>query len=71
MSDKIEIKILEDGTLSMRTDEISTANHLSADKLLEEMESLMGGKMIFQQDPQAKAHAHLHKHNIQHAHSHK
>lgn len=68
---QINIKIHEDGSLEIKTGEISDSSHLSADRLLEEMEKLMGGKMIFKQDPQAKAHAHMHKHNIQHAHSHK
>jgi hypothetical protein len=62
MSDTINIEILEDGTISIKTTAISTANHLSADKLLADLESLMGGKMTFQKNPDAPAHVHSHEH---------
>lgn len=70
--DTINVKILSDGTISLRTTAISTTNHLSADKLLEDLESLMGGKMTFEKNPDAKANAHAHHHEHAHAggHSH-
>ena len=42
--DTIDIEILEDGTISIKTSEISEANHVSADILLDEIETLAGGK---------------------------
>lgn len=68
--DILNITVMSDGTLEMKTGEISAGNHMSADTLLVEMEKLMGGKMIFQKDPDAQAHAHMHKHGVQHAHRH-
>jgi len=60
MADKINIEILEDGTISINTDKISQANHVSADKLLAEIQKLAGGKT----DIKKKAgHARLHEHN--------
>lgn len=41
--DEIKVEILEDGTISCKTEEISQVNHLSADQLLEEIETLIGG----------------------------
>lgn len=42
--DNIDIEILEDGTISIKTSEISEANHISADLLLDEIEELAGGQ---------------------------
>jgi hypothetical protein len=42
--DTIDIEILEDGTISIKTSEISGTNHISADLLLDEIEELAGGK---------------------------
>ena len=42
--DNIQIEILEDGTISVKTEEISEKNHKSADELLEEFEELLGTK---------------------------
>ena len=42
--DTIDIEVLEDGTISIKTSEISEANHISADALLDEIEELAGGK---------------------------
>ncbi len=44
MADEIEFKILDDGTISIKTDSISGVNHLSAEQLLEEIETLLGTK---------------------------
>jgi hypothetical protein len=44
--DTIDIEILEDGTISIKTSEISGTNHISADLLLDEIEELAGGKAI-------------------------
>jgi len=44
MADQIEFEILDDGTISIKTDSISGVNHLSADQFLEEIETLLGTK---------------------------
>jgi hypothetical protein len=68
--DTINLQVLEDGTITIKTSAISDGNHMSADQLLIEMEKLMGGKMEFKKDPEAKAHDHMHKHGVLHAHNH-
>lgn len=42
--DTINIEILEDGTISIKTSDISDVNHISADSLLDEIESAIGGQ---------------------------
>lgn len=70
--DSIIFEILEDGTISMKTDEISMTNHMSADQLLSDLEELIGGPVTKQHNPDAKGKAHLHHHDHAHAggHSH-
>jgi hypothetical protein len=71
--DSISFKILEDGTITMKTSLISPGNHMSADKLLADMETLMGGTVIKEQNPDAKGKAHVHSHesaHAEHGHSH-
>jgi hypothetical protein len=41
--DTIDIEILGDGTISIKTSEISETNHINADLLLDEIEALAGG----------------------------
>lgn len=41
--DIIQFEILEDGTLSVTTDQISGTNHMSADKLLKQVFDAVGG----------------------------
>jgi len=41
--DQINVEVLEDGAVSVSTDSISDAAHFSADQLLEEIASLVGG----------------------------
>jgi hypothetical protein len=43
MADKLLFEILEDGTVSVKTESFSEANHASADALLEEIEKELGG----------------------------
>ena len=42
-NDTINYEILEDGTISITTDQISGTNHVSADKLLKQLFELVGG----------------------------
>ena len=43
MSDKINIEILDDGSLKIETDQISAPNHVNAEAALREMFELAGG----------------------------
>jgi hypothetical protein len=43
--DNIQYEILEDGTISITTDQISGTNHASADKLLQSLFELVGGEV--------------------------
>lgn len=52
----INYEILEDGTLSIKTGEIGDSNHMSADKLLEEFENLLGGEVIKEKLPDKHRH---------------
>jgi hypothetical protein len=42
--DEIQVEILEDGTVSVKTDKISDAAHFSADQLLEDIADMVGGE---------------------------
>lgn len=44
--DLMDVEILEDGTISVKTSDISEANHYSADELLEEIAELTGGTRL-------------------------
>ena len=66
MSDIINIEILEDGTLKIKTEGISDANHISADSLLTQMETLLGGPATKIKNPEKHKHQHV-AHNA-HAH---
>lgn len=59
--DTMTFEILEDGTLIVKTSEISPGNHMSADKLLAEMEQLMGGQTTKQKNPDAHGRQHTHQ----------
>jgi len=45
MADKMEIEILEDGTLKVTTGTVSPANHINAEAFLRDMSTLCGGKV--------------------------
>ena len=68
--DIINIEILEDGTITVKTSEISNGNHMSADELMVEIDRLMGGKVNItpNEDAKHKAHAHAHQHHVAHHH---
>ena len=68
--DCINIEILEDGTITVKTSEISNGNHMSADDLMVEIDRLMGGKVNIapNEDAKRKAHAHAHQHHVAHHH---
>ena len=57
MADIIEFSIESDGTISVKTDEVSPINHKSADDLLRMCRELAGGEV--------KTIKHPHSHGVQ------
>ena len=45
-------EILADGTISIKTSEISEVNHLSADQLLDDIADMAGGKVRREKNPE-------------------
>jgi len=67
MADTMSIKIEDDGTISIKTDAISPANHKSADDFLDTLEDMCGGGRDTEKRKQK--HVHIHKgQKIVHAH---
>lgn len=63
-SDTIKIEILPDGSLKATTDEISAANHFSAEELITAIERRAGGATdVRARDPHAHVHQHEHGHD--------
>ena len=58
MPDKLDIEILEDGTIQFSTDKISAKNHASADEFMAEIEKLCGGERVVEKRKQKYAHSH-------------
>ena len=58
--DIIEIEVLEDGTIKVTTDQISPANHLSADNFLKMIEQLAGGETTKTKNRKVRSHVHQH-----------
>lgn len=54
--DKLEIEITADGRVKVTTDQVSPANHRSADALIEFIARMTGGETIKQKRPQAHTH---------------
>lgn len=68
-SDTIKFEILEDGTISLTTDQVSGPNHVSADQLLRELAELVGGEVKISKRNKFHVHANLHDHNAMKAHA--
>lgn len=68
MADTIAWEILEDGTLSVKTDAVSPANHFSADELLKELEDVCGGVRRTEKRKEHKGHVHIHRGQVIHHH---
>ena len=62
--DRIQVEILADGVVSIKTDGISKKNHLSADELLEMVEDFVGEVT----SKEKRKIAHHHHHADQHLH---
>jgi hypothetical protein len=67
MSDKLIVKILDDGTLKIETDKVSSANHTNAEGLLRQMSRLQGG---VEKIENKQGHHREHSHDGIHYHSH-
>ena len=68
-TDAIKYSILEDGTISIDTDEISGTNHASADELLKSLFDAMGGERTAKAKGRlGRQHAHTHDHAHGHDH---
>jgi len=52
--DIINLEILEDGMISIKTEGISETNHKSADELLEDLLELIGGEVTREHNPRGK-----------------
>lgn len=69
--DNIQFEILEDGTITVVTDQISGTNHVSADKLLKQMFELMGGEVQTRKRTRLEVGAAIHEHaHGDHVHTH-
>jgi len=71
MADRIHVHVLADGRVKIITDEISAANHVSADKLLKSIETdLGGGDTTVERKHGARLteaeHEHFHRHGLAH-----
>jgi len=60
--DKIKGSILEDGTIKTSTDQVSAANHSTAEAFLRELTRLTGGAVTRIRKPQVHTHLHTHEH---------
>lgn len=64
--DQIQWEILEDGTISITTEQISGPNHHSADELLTQLGELLGGTVVTKK--RSKFHVHADLRGAVHAH---
>jgi hypothetical protein len=60
--DAIKYEILEDGTISVTTDEVSGTNHVSADKLLRQAFELAGGPTTCRKRTRLEVGVPIHEH---------
>ena len=66
-NDSVKIIVLEDGTIRVETDQVGQANHMSAEKFLEQMARLAGGETETVRKGKAHTHHH-HGQSITHTH---
>lgn len=66
--DTIQFEILEDGTITVTTDQVSGTNHMSADQLLKQLESMLGGPATRKRRNRFHVHADLSGALREHAH---
>lgn len=63
----IDFEILEDGTVTITTGDLSGPNHLAADELLDQLNNLLGGSKTVSRRDRFQLHTdishHLHAHS--------
>lgn len=64
--DRIQVEILADGKISVKTSAISKKNHLDADELLEMVDDMVGE--VESREKLKHSHNHLHEHRHLHQH---
>ncbi len=62
MANTIKFEILEDGTISITTDDLSGTNHVSAEQLLKNIASMAGGDVVRRKRWDKYKHTHTHNH---------
>lgn len=62
----MNITILEDGTIKVETDQISQANHMTAEALMRNMAQACGGSQDRKRKHGVVDHSHNHKHSHKH-----
>lgn len=67
--DTLNLEILPDGTITVKTSEISDSNHMSADALMVELDRMMGGAVKIESNPDFDAKAHIHHNKKLHSHA--
>ena len=70
MADRMQVKILADGTVKMTTDAVSPENHVNAEAALKLIGTTLGGKVTREARGDVAAHhAHTHTHGgVTHSH---
>ena len=69
-SDKLNIRILADGTIKTTTDAVSKANHDNAEQFLRAVATLAGGTTTRVRRTDLNPARHVHHHEGDHEHSH-
>jgi hypothetical protein len=67
-ADKLNFKILPNGTIVVESDKVSEPNHASADEFLELLATLAGGEVTVKGHDDAR-HSYEHAHDHEHVHS--
>lgn len=61
------VEVLPNGSIKITTDKISSPNHVSAERMIREIEKMAGGKVETKRNPKAHGHSHAHgPHTHQH-----
>ena len=65
---EIQWEILEDGTISITTDDLAGPNHHAADELLKQLAEATGGPVTTKKRSRFGLAAHKHSHDHTHTH---
>jgi hypothetical protein len=61
--DQITVTVLDDGSVTVETDDLEGPNHMQAERLVEFMARLMGGETQTTKKRQGHVHHHEHIHH--------